>query len=209
MTDPAVAAPAGWRLPGGLHLAIAFGLLCVANGRWILAPAAWLAPFVLLLYVDSRPAARGLGLAGLAQLLAYFVCWRGIIPVPGLWYYLAAGVYALVYFVPVVLHRLMTPRMAGFGATLVLPCSLVAVEFLFQRLATPYGSWGSPAYTQTSFTPLLQLVSVTGVPGVHFLLAWLASTAAWVWRTRRDRGGVKPVVATCAGVLMVVYDFAL
>lgn len=189
---------------GWIHLAAAFALLCVANGRWIVAPAAWLAPAVLLLFVDSRPPVRGLGLAWLAQLLAFSVSWREIIPVPGLWYYLVAGIYALACFLPVVAHRLLAPGMAGWRATLVFPISWVAVELLFQKIATPYGSWASPAYTQVGFGPLIQLAALTGVQGVHFLMGWVAAIAATAWRERRRPARVVPAAIACGLVVATV-----
>ena len=192
------------RLSGWLPLAAALALLSVANGRWIWPPAAWLAPLAMLVFVDSRPLARGLGPAFLVQLLAFFVGWRGLIPVPGLWYYLVAGIYALAYFLPFVAHRLLASRLGALPATLVLPVSWVAIEFLFQSLATPYGSWASTAYSQVSVKPLLQLVSVTGVQGVHFLIAWSAAVAAAAWRQRRHLTRPKAALATWALVMAAV-----
>ena len=191
------------RVVGGLLLVTAFALLCVANGRWIWPPAAWLAPLAVLLFVDSRPLGRGLGLAATVQLLAYFVAWRGLIPAPGLWYFLVAGIYALVYFLPVVLHRLLAPGLGGLRGTLVLPVSWVAIEFLFQSFATPYGSWASAAYTQVSFAPLLQLTAVTGVAGVHFLIAWSAAVVAWAWRQRHRFARARAGLVTWLLVLAV------
>jgi len=185
-------------------LLLAFVLLCVANGRWHMAPAAWLAPVFLLLFVQSQPLGRGLGYAFLAQLLAFFVNWRDMIPVPGLWYYLVAGIYATVYFLPFVLHRLIAPRIGGFRSTLVFPVSWVAIEFLFQKFITPYGSWASLAYTQTAFLPLIQLASVTGLGGIHFMMTWSAAVVAWARQEGAPFSRVRTGVVTCGTVLLAL-----
>lgn len=185
-----------------IALPVAFALLCVANGRWYVAPAAWIAPVLLLVFVQSQPPRRGLALAFLAQAAAFCVNWWGMIPVPGVWYYVVAVTYAAVYFVPFVAHRLVAPRLAGLASSLVFPLSWVGIEILFQRFATPYGSWGSLAYTQTGFLPLLQLASVTGLGGVHFLMTWCAAVAALAWRHRAALSRVRAEVATCTAVVL-------
>jgi apolipoprotein N-acyltransferase len=54
------------------------------------------------------------------------------------------------------------------------------MEFAFARLS-PYGSWGSVAYTQYGNLPLMQAASVTGIAGIAFLIAWFASVVNWTW----------------------------
>jgi apolipoprotein N-acyltransferase len=177
-----------------LLLAVAAVALAFANGRWYVPIAAWLAPLFLVLFLDGQPARRGLAAAFGVQLLAFFVNWQGMIPVPGVWYYVIAATYAVVYFVPFVVHRLLAPRLRGFVATLVLPTAWVGTEFLVQQFVTPYGSWVSLAYTQVEQLWLFQLASVTGLAGISFVMLWTASVVAWVWKhcrtpalTRRGR----------------------
>jgi apolipoprotein N-acyltransferase len=187
-----------------LLLLLAFALLCVANGRWQMPAAAWLAPLVLLIFIESRPLRSGLGLACLVQLLAFSVNWRGMIPVPGLWYYLVASIYAIAYFAPFVLHRVIAPHWNGFRSTLVFPVSWVAVEIVFQKLVTPYGSWAAPAYTQVGFLPLIQVASVTGLSGIHFLMMWLAAVGSWAWKRGGSFAMVRTGVVTCGTVFSLV-----
>ncbi len=178
--------------------------LVLANGRWQVWPAAWLAPTLLVVFIDSQPPRRGLGAALVVQILAFVVNWWGMIPVPGAWYYLVAGIYALVYFIPFVMHRLLAGRVHGAGATLILPMSWVAIELLFQRLITPYGSWASLAYTQVDNLPLLQLAAVTGTGGISFLILWCASVVASLCASPRTSGALRRTAVVCVVVLFAV-----
>ena len=76
---------------GWFYLVFAAVFLALANGRWHLSLAAWLAPLFLLLFLLSRAAGSGLVTAFVIQLGAFFVNWWGMIPVPGVFYYLVAG----------------------------------------------------------------------------------------------------------------------
>jgi apolipoprotein N-acyltransferase len=164
--------PWGWLILG-------VALQLVANGRWILPQATWLAPIGWLIYLERSRTWRALAAAAVAYVLVQFVVWRGIIPAPGILYYLIAGTYAVVYFLPFAVHCAIAGRLAGFRATLVFPTAWVGIEFIFHRWVTPYGSWFSLAYTQTDFLSLLQLAAVTGVAGISFLMTWLAAVVAW------------------------------
>jgi apolipoprotein N-acyltransferase len=188
-----------------LFLTAAILFLAVANGRWILPFAGWLAPTFLLLFVQSRPPRVGLGLGFLAQLAAFSWNWQGMIPAPGVWYFLVTAVYAVVYFVPFAIHRGAAHRLPGVRSTLVLPTAWVAIEFLFQRFASPYGSWASLAYTQVDRLPLLQLTSWTGVAGVHFLMLWFAAVCSRAWHSRKRSASLLRVASVYLGVFLIVW----
>lgn len=179
----------------------------VSNGRWILPWAAWISPVGWLVFVDRCSPRTGLTVAVVGQIVAGFVIWWEIIPAPGALYFLIAGLYALLYFLPYVAHRLLTPRIAGLAATLVFPTTWVALEFVFQRWITPYGSWGSLAYTQTDHLALLQLASLTGAPGVSFLITWLASVVAWILRPGRVRAERRRAALASALVFAGVFGY--
>ncbi len=174
-----------------LWLAIAVALLAVSNGRWIVPAAAWLGPIFMLRFLDSTR--RWAGLMGVlaSSLLLWPFSWQGMIPAPGWLYFMVTTIYAGVYFLPYLAHRLVASQSTGFASTLVFPTAWVGADLLFQRFLTPYGSWTSVAYSQIDFLHLIQFASIAGTFGITFLVAWFAATLAWLWRsgvtTRRLR----------------------
>jgi len=203
VAEPVESAGSAYPRRGVVWLVGGAALLLVSNGRWILPTAAWLAPIGWLVYLDRTPAVRGLTRALPVWVAAQLLMWRGLIPAPGMLYYLIAGTYAVVYFLPFVVHRLMAPRLAGAAVTLVFPAAWVGIEFVFQRWVTPYGSWFSLAYTQSDNLALLQLTSVTGAAGVSFLMTWFAAMVAWIAQpTPRPR--VRASVAYAASLTVVL-----
>ena len=205
----------------GTLLAIGCGLLLVSNGRWILPIATWLAPIPWLLFVE-RAGHRATFGAAVLYAAVLFVSWQGLIPAPGAIYLAIILAYAAAYFVPYLVHRVLARHHVGLLWTLVFPVASVAVEFLFQRFATPYGSWFSVAYTQVTDLALLQVVSLVGTWGVTFLIAWGAAVAAYFarralmddslrattremgrhsWTTPRFRGSRTPIIAFAVAML--------
>jgi len=185
-----------------LWLGLGVVLLLFANGRQVLAPAAWLAPVFLVRFVRTRPAHLGLALAYVLLAATWAFQFWGMAPLPRLGFVLLAAGFGVVGLLPILADRLAAPRVGGFAATLVLPTAWVTVDSLVARLS-PYGSWGSPAYSQQEYLALLQLVSITGLYGVTFMLGWFAAVVNWAWERRFEwpairRGGVAFALALAA-----------
>ncbi len=184
-------------------LFVALVLLLFSNGRWPIAAAAWLSPPFLLRYLRTQKSAWSLLIAGVFYYGVQCVVWRGLVPAPGVVYYLiVAGM--LLGFLPFILDRLIAPRVVSFASTLVFPCAWVAAEYA-TAMASPYATWGNAAYVQADDLPLIQLVSVTGLWGVGFLIAWSASVVNWAWERHWDWPRVKGGILGLGCVVALVY----
>ena len=156
-------------------LLCAVGLLLFADGRNTIALAAWLAPMCLLRFVRTQSPVRGIAIGYAALVITRGIAFRGMTPIPGIFYYIFLLISGISALLPYVADRLLAPRLKGIIATLVFPLTLVVTQFIYAH--GPLGSWGSIAYTQSGNLPLLQLLSVTGLWGVVFLIGWFAAAA--------------------------------
>lgn len=184
-----------------LWLFVGAGLLLFSNGRWIIPLATWLAPIFLMRFARTQPVRKGLGLLLVTNVLANIFFWQGIIP-GGLYLPVASGV-GVVFWLPYLADRLLVKRLQSFAATLVFPLLQVSLEYII-TIASPLGSWGSLAYTQHSFLPLLQLLSITGMWGLSFLIAWLATVVNWAWEQDFALQRVRIGMLTYGGILALV-----
>ena len=190
-----------------LWLVIGAGLFIFANGRWIIPLTTWLAPIFILRFTRTQTPFRGLSLVLLTNAAAYMISWSGpdlgMIPLPGVFYYLVAGGIGLIFWLPYLADRFMAPRLNGFAATLVFPLTYTSLEYI-NTLTNPFGSWGALGYTQYSFLSLIQLVSIIGMWGLTFLITWLASVTNWAWEQEFDWLQVRKGLIVYAGVLVLV-----
>lgn len=169
----------GWLEPALLLIA-ACAVLAFANGERSAALAAWIGPTLLVRFWRRQPFWRGLFLAFVAGLPVWLFQWSGVFRLQGPELLVAAAILWLIALVPYALDRLLAPRLGQWGV-LVLPCALVGLEFGF-TLLSPYGSWGSLAYSQANLLPLVQAASLVGMWAVTFLIGWAAATANLVWQ---------------------------
>jgi apolipoprotein N-acyltransferase len=187
--------------------AVTGGVLAIlATGTQLVAAAAWLAPLLLLRFVRATPLVLGLPVAAALYAGAYAVAWRGTFGIPAA----AFGLLGLLFFLPFVIDRLVTPRLRGLAGTIVFPAAWVSLEYALSALpllgGQPLGTWASLAHSQAGNLPLLQLGSLTGMWGVTFVVAWFASLGAWAWRegvsSRAARRGVAGYALLIAAILV-------
>jgi apolipoprotein N-acyltransferase len=189
-----------------LWLVIGFLLMVFANGRWIVPIATWLAPVFLLRFTRTQKTGRGLVFSLFTLIAVYIIAWKGLIPLSGVFYYIVAGSLGLIFWLAFLADRLLTPRLHGFTCTLVFPLAWTTLEYVY-TMTNPYASWGSLAYTQYQFLPIIQIVSVTGIWGLTFLITWFASVANWIWENKFQWPVVCRGTAVYVGVLISVLLF--
>jgi apolipoprotein N-acyltransferase len=188
--------PFVWLAIGGV-----FAALCLGKGA--VPFAAWLAPIFLLRFARITPPFAGLLLICLVLLLAAFVSNRGVIPLSGFMYFGVVLIITIALALSYVADRLLAAQFAGFASTLIFPLACVAVEFINTR-TSPFGSWGSIAYTQHDNLPLMQTASVAGIFGIVFLIGWFASVVNWAWQQDFAWYAIRRGVLLYAGVFSLV-----
>jgi apolipoprotein N-acyltransferase len=172
-------------------------------------PAAWLALTFLLHATRALPPGPGMLSAWVAIFVALAVGNRGILPVSGAPYFGIVAFYAATIAIPFAIDRFAAGDSGSIGRTLIFPIALVAAEFLRSRFS-PAASWGSIAYTQYGYLPLMQVTAFVGIWGVTFLVAWFASTFEWAWSRGFDWSVVRtPVVAVMTVLVAIVLAGAI
>lgn len=191
-----------------LWFAVALVLSIFASGRITVPVLAWLAPIVALRFTRTvRPAWLGYVLIAAIAVASLVVGWRGMIPLGSPAREVLIAGNALVACVPYVADRLLRRRLAGWWATLPFPLATTALEFANMGSGSPMGSFGATAYSQAGQIVLLQILSVTGLWGLTFLMAWCASAINWAWEDGFAPATVRRVGWTYGGVLAAVLLF--
>ena len=157
---------------------IAAGLLLFSNGVNSIPIASWLAPVFLLRFARKQKTRRAILFVYLTVIATFSFQFRGMVPLPGIFYCLFLLVFGIVLALPYIIDRILCNKLDGWVRTLIFPTAYAAVDYLISL--SPYGSWGALAYSQYGNLQLLQLISVTGMWGITFLIGWFASVCNFV-----------------------------
>lgn len=158
-------------LAAGLPLYFVLGPQPVA---WL----AWCAPLPVLwlaLRSSRRDAIWMVALAAAVGLSSNLPYLRLLMPLPAVLAVL--GAKALLWVLVLLLVRRAVLHYQHGWTVLVYPLLWVAIDTLMASLL-PDGNWGSLAYSQADYLPLLQVAALAGVPGLLFLLCLLPSALA-------------------------------
>jgi apolipoprotein N-acyltransferase len=104
---------------------------------------------------------------------------------------------------PYIIDRWLTQRVRGFASTLIYPTAATAFEFL-SVMSNPMGTVGASPYTQYGNLAVVQIVSLTGMWGLNFLIYWLASTVNWAWENKFEWLKIRRGAAVYGGIMLAV-----
>jgi apolipoprotein N-acyltransferase len=181
------------------RLAWQFGLatICVTAALFFfgngLAPVwwlAWLAPLPVLVLAPrvSKRAAFAVAFAGFC--LGAFTWWtylHRVLELPLMVFILASVTPSIFFGLGVLLARTFLVRGSLWRAAFAFPAVWTSYEYL-NALASPHSTFGSLAYTQMNFLPIIQVASIAGVWGIVFLLfLFPSSVAAMLTYSPRDK----------------------
>ncbi|WP_144119301.1 nitrilase-related carbon-nitrogen hydrolase [Catellatospora sichuanensis] len=195
---------AGRRPAGPL---VAFAVVLASALVWFgtgLAPLpwlTWLAPlplFVVAARVSGRTAMAAAFLAWAAGSLNMWTYYAGTLEVPAVVVVGFLVLQALAFGGAVGLFRALLRQGRPVAAALAAPAAWVGAEYLVS-LFSPGGSFSAIGYTQAEMLPVIQVVSVTGIWGVGFLLMALPAMVATVSADR----AAWPRLLSVAAVLAV------
>jgi apolipoprotein N-acyltransferase len=188
--------------PSWIWLGIAAVLLLFSNGATTIPLAAWLAPVFILRFTRGQSLKVGLPFAYVLQVGTFSLQFRGMVLIPGIGYYIFLIVWGIPLVLSYVVDRLIAHKLSGLTASLVFPTAWAITEYAASY--GPYGTWGSIAYSQYGNLPLLQILSVTGLWGITFLIGWFAAVCNWLWQDGLESGCARRGAWLCFGTIAVV-----
>ena len=187
-----------------LILATVLGIFSLSIGKWVIPITAWLGGIFLIRFFRSQ---KRIWLAYLLTAISTVIVTVVATPpfMSSLVVPIAIGA-AILGGLPLIADRLLAPRLPGFASTLVFPLAMTSLEYI--NVATnPLGSAGATPYSQFDNLVLLQLVSLTGIWGISFLMSWLAPIINWAWERDFSWPVIKRGVLIFVGLMLLVMAY--
>ncbi|MYL70521.1 hypothetical protein GLW00_06660 [Halobacillus litoralis] len=179
-------------------------LMMLSNGKYLIAIAAWVFPFVFMVAVKDLRGRWAWILLTLIMALGNQLSFNRMLPeldIP-LFGFIPAVAGAL-YALPFVLQKLCYRVTRSFLVTLIFPSSYTLLDYTNVYL-NPFGTFGVLGYSQAHFLPMAQVASIIGVTGLTFVLTWVAAIVYWLTldRPKVHRKGV--ALATVMVLLLTI-----
>jgi len=169
----------------------------------------WFGMVPFLVYLSITRGWRSKLLFALALIVAWSIIVFKIItpPIPYMLIFLYSVPISLIHLPGYLIWTRFKDRRFSL---LLFPAVMVVLEWI-QYTYTPLASWGVAAYTQTSSTHIIQLLSIFGMAGLSFLIYWVnLSIAALIVNKERSFIAFKlPIAILCLVLLYGTLRFEI
>lgn len=199
-----------------LWLGIYALLTIFISGRWSIPAAAWFAPvFAIRFYRKSKKGGRAFLWVWLATAISTVISASGTTSMHFLGVLIEPvflTVMSLPLLIPLIIDRIfylrsMRDNRNPFLLSLVYPVCLTAIDYL--AASGPFGSFGSLAYSQSGFTTLMQVASITGLWGISFLISWFGSVVNYFWEGDFLWSNIKKGIAIFLMSVILVFSYGV
>ena len=179
-----------------------------SNGQYAVFFAIWVFMAMLLFAVRRLKRWQGFLLAYVSIGIGYYIGFDFVPFLPAAIPVIVSLIFALFYALPYLIDSFFKKKRASFLSTLLFPCSVVILEYLYHQI-NQFGTFGHYAYTQQSQLLVLQSVSIFGLGYITFLIAWFASVSNWVYEQKHNWNSIKKGVLIYSFVLGLTLTFGV
>ncbi len=187
-----------------VYLILYFILKIFSDGKFIVPIAAWVTPFLIIRFLRYQKFYIGIPIGLLASFISFCISWYKMIPLDTGYFLLMSFGINVVFFIPYIIDKLTYKKINGFLSTLILPLLFVILEYI-NVIFNPYGTWGAVANTQFESKYILQIVSITGIWGITFMIYWFASTLNWIIENKFQLKIIKPAIIYLIIFLSIIF----
>jgi len=141
--------------------------------KWNINFISFIVIFINLRYFRNVKLWKAILFTLFVNISATFIANQGVMPFP------VPVMVSIIFFlgviklIPFVLDKLLYKKLPGMLSVLVFPAAALCVESFIAN--GPNGTFGNIAYNLVYFKALMQLVSITGIWGIAFLIYLFAS----------------------------------
>jgi apolipoprotein N-acyltransferase len=190
---------------------LGFGSFMFTRSTFFVPIAIILAPTLILHFTRSLGPKTGIFLTLLGFCLSVTIALWGLFDIgddkPSLVFNtIRSFLLAVLLALPYLADRMMYYRFKGFVGTLVFPVSATALYFL-NSLEGPFDGDGVFSLYFIGDLSFKQLVSVTGLWGLVFVLSWTASVLHWIWENKFQWDTIRNGVAVFVSSIVIILGF--
>lgn len=188
-----------------IYIIISFLIHVLSNGEWNIPIFAWVYPVLFLgigYFVQTRKAYSAIVFC---YALGFIIQFGKVIGMDIEICIIAGVLLALLKALP---YLYWLKSQMRFQDTITFASFMVLIEYIIYLIYPILGGL-SDAYTQFQNLYLLQVVTVTGVYGITFIMYWTAAMVIWIWENRGNQKVLKKYVTVFGTVMGLVFVYGV
>ena len=184
---------------------LSFLVYIMSNGEWCIPIFAWIYPILFLCMIYLNRTRKVYLIISSIYAIGFIVqFWRAI----GMDIKICIVAAVLLSFLKVLPYIYWSKSKMRFQDTIIFASIMVSIEYIIY-LIYPISGGLSDAYTQYQNLYLLQMVTVTGIYGITFLMYWTAVMAVWIWNNRSKKEYIGKYIIVYGSVIGLVFVYGV
>jgi apolipoprotein N-acyltransferase len=156
-----------------------------SNGKWMTPLPIWIVLICYLRFSRANKPQGGFILILITSTFSNLFMWKGVIQLSWPLYFLVSFISGVFFTLPFLVEKLLNKRQINYMQTLIFPALLTLFSYLYSFIG-PSGTFSSIAPSQSNIL-FIQIVSLTGIWGVIFILGWTATTVNYILDNYRNK----------------------
>lgn len=188
-----------------VFIIFSFLVYIMSNGEWCIPIFAWIYPILFLCMIYLNPTRKVCLIISSIYATGFIVqFWRAI----GMDIKICIIVAILLSFLKVLPYIYWSKSKMRFQNTIIFASIMVSIEYIIYLIYPILGGL-SDAYTQYQNLYLLQLVTVTGIYGITFLMYWTAAVVIWIWNNKNQKEYIRKYIIVYGSVIGLVFVYGV
>ena len=188
-----------------VFIIFSFLVYIMSNGEWCIPIFAWIYPILFLCMIYLNPTRKVCLIISSIYATGFIVqFWRAI----GMDIKICIIVAILLSFLKVSPYIYWSKSKMRFQNTIIFASIMVSIEYIIYLIYPILGGL-SDAYTQYQSLYLLQLVTVTGIYGITFLMYWTAAVVIWIWNNKNQKEYIRKYIIVYGSVIGLVFVYGV
>ena len=184
---------------------LSFLVYIMSNGEWCIPIFAWIYPILFLCMIYLNRTRKVYLIISSIYAIGFIVqFWRAI----GMDIKICIVAAVLLSFLKVLPYIYWSKSKMRFQDTIIFASIMVSIEYIIYLIYPILGGL-SDAYTQYQNLYLLQIVTVTGIYGITFLMYWTAVMAVWIWNNRSKKEYIGKYIIVYGSVIGLVFVYGV
>ena len=188
-----------------VFIIFSFLVYVMSNGEWCVPIFAWIYPILFLCMIYLNRTRKVYLIISSIYAIGFIVqFWRAI----GMDIKICIIVAILLSFLKVLPYIYWSKSKMRFQDTVIFASIMVSIEYIIYLIYPILGGL-SDAYTQYQNLYLLQIVTVTGIYGITFLIYWAAAMVIWIWNNKNKKEYLKKYIIVYGSVIGLVFVYGI
>ncbi len=188
-----------------VFIILTFLIYVMSNGQWCVPIFVWIYPILFLHMLSLNHARKVYLIIGSIYAIGFVFQFEKAI---GMDIKICIVAAFLVSFLKVLPYIYWSISKMKFQDTLIFASIMVSIEYIIY-LVYPILGGLSDAYTQYQNLYLLQIVTVTGIYGITFLMYWTAAMVIWIWNNKSKKEYIRKYIIVYGSVIGLVFVYGV